>query len=211
MTELAARLRSLVQRLGGRPDPALAAAISAAWAEPQRVYHGLDHLRDCLRELDAAPRGAADRELTEAALWFHDAVYDPHARDNERRSAEWARQALRAAGIAPPTADEVARLVLLTRHDAPPDPADATGALVCDVDLSILGRPSAEYDEFERRIRREYDWVPEPAYRAERARILARLLDRDPLFRTASFRERYEASARLNLQRALDRFRTLPL
>jgi predicted metal-dependent HD superfamily phosphohydrolase len=201
--ELSSRFDALLRRLGGRPNPELFSALVAAWAEPRRVYHGLEHLEDCLRECDAAPPGAADRDAVEAALWFHDAVYDPRAGDNEARSSAWARDALAGAGISPDVAAEVARLVLLTRHVTPPAMADAAGSLLCDVDLSILGRPPEDYDRFERDIRTEYAWVPWPVYRTERARILARFAGRQPLYRTPHFQRRYEASARANLQRAI--------
>ncbi|HEU4452531.1 MAG TPA: hypothetical protein VFR81_05695 [Longimicrobium sp.] len=198
------RFSDLVHRLGGGPEVGwLYAALAAAWAEPHRVYHGTGHLRECLAELDGAPADGADRSTVEAALWFHDAVYDPRSSDNEARSAAWAERALREAGVDPATAAEVGRLVLLTRHVEPA--GDPGGALVCDVDLSILGRPPAVYDEFERGIRAEYAWVPEPVYRAERARILAQFLAREPLYRTGHFRARYEAPARENLSRAVAR------
>jgi len=205
---LTTRFDALLGRLGGRPDPALSSALAAAWTEPHRIYHGIGHLEDCLGQLDATPPEEADRNAAEAALWFHDAVYDPRAGDNEARSAAWGRQALADAGVSPDTAAEVSRLVLLTRHLEPPNAADTTGSLVCDVDLSILGRLPAEYDEFERRVRTEYAWVPEPVYRTERARILARFRAQDPLYRTAHFRDRYEAAARRNLDRALVHLRT---
>lgn len=200
---LAERFRALTQRLGATLDPgALYAALARAWAEPHRSYHATAHLVDCLERLDESP-GDEPRDVVEAALWFHDAVYDPHAADNEERSAAWAREALPALGIPATTADEVARLVLVTRHDRPP--ADAPAALVSDVDLSILGRAPEAYDEFERRIREEYGWVPEAVFRTERGRILAGLLSREPLYRTAAFRARYERQARANLTRTVAR------
>jgi predicted metal-dependent HD superfamily phosphohydrolase len=201
--DLSSRFDALLRRLGGRPDPELFSGLVAAWAEPRRVYHGLEHLEDCLRECDATPHGAADRDVVEVALWFHDAVYDPRASDNEARSAAWARAALLGAGVGLEVAEEVARLVLLTRHVAPPAIADAAGSLLCDVDLSILGRPPEDYNRFERGVRAEYAWVPAPVYRAQRARILARFADRQPLYRTPHFQRRYEASARANLRRAI--------
>jgi predicted metal-dependent HD superfamily phosphohydrolase len=173
-----------------------------AWTEPHRRYHGVDHLRDCLTQLDDAPASAADRDLAEIALWFHDAVYRPGSPDNESRSAEWAVRALLEAGVSTPRAGEVARLVLLTDHARPVD--DPTGALVCDVDLSILGRPAAEFAEYERRIRVEYGSVPDQLYRQGRAAVLQRLLARDRLYRTAHFSDRYEAAARRNLMRSLE-------
>jgi predicted metal-dependent HD superfamily phosphohydrolase len=202
VTELRRRLADLFRRLGAVHDPMPAAgAVLEAWADAARRYHGLDHLRDCLAELDGAPAGGEDRDRVEAALWFHDVVYDTHVGDNEARSAEWARQALTALGIPSPVADDVARLVLLTRHTEPA--ADPAGRLLCDVDLSILGRAPDAFDAYDRRIRDEYAWVPEAAYRAKRILMLTRLVQRQPLYLTEHFRTRYEATARVNLARAL--------
>ena len=196
------RLTALLRRLGANLDGApLADALLTAWSAPDRAYHDLRHLDDCLAQLDSAETDPETRDLVEAALWFHDAVYDPRAGDNEERSAVWAADALTAAGISGDIAGQVARLVRLTRgHDPGPDPA---GQLVCDIDLSILGRPVEVFDSYDRRIRTEYAWVPEPAYRAGRARVLKELMRRDPLFQTPAFRRRFEAQARINLRRAL--------
>jgi predicted metal-dependent HD superfamily phosphohydrolase len=204
VTDLSRRFGELLRRLGAAGDPRpLADAVLAAWAEPARRYHDLDHLRDCLAELDGAPADGADRDRVEAALWFHDAIYDPRAGDNEDRSAEWARRALAELGIRPVVADDVARLVRLTRHT---DPAsDPSGRLLCDVDLAILGREPEAFDAYDRHIRDEYAWVPEPDFRAARTGVLAGLLARSPLYQTEHFRHRYEAAARKNMGRALER------
>lgn len=202
MTDLSRRFGELLRRLGVAADPRpLADAVLAAWAERDRRYHGLNHLRDCLAELDGAPAAGADRDRVEAALWFHDAIYDPRAGDNEALSAEWARRALSELGVPSTVADDVARLVELTRHT---DPApDSSGRLLCDIDLAILGREPETFDAYDRQIREEYAWVPEPDFRAARAAVLAGLLARTPLYQTEHFRRRYETVARTNLERAL--------
>jgi predicted metal-dependent HD superfamily phosphohydrolase len=203
---LAARFSTLMRRLGAtRQVDELSAALEAAWGEPHRAYHGTTHLVDCLEQLDSAPGEGADRRVVEAALWFHDAVYDPRATGNETRSAAWAARGLTDAGVPHGISAEVARLVLLTRHSAPA--ADPAGRLVCDVDLSILGREPDRFAEFERRIRAEYSWVAEDIYRAVRADILEGFLRRSPLFLTAHFRGKYEARARRNLEDTIARLR----
>jgi len=197
------RFGNLWRRMGAVDDGGrVFEAVLRAYGEPHRHYHGVDHLRDCLTQLDAAPAAGADRDLAETALWFHDAVYVPRAADNEARSAEWAASALIRARAPEARAHEVARLVRLTDHARPAE--DPVGALVCDVDLSILGRPPAEFVEYERRIRAEYDWVAEPLYRTGRASVLARLLAREPLYRSDHFRALYEVAARRNLKRSLE-------
>lgn len=204
MTEpgLRDRFTRLWKRLGGSTGGTAAFdALLRAYGEPHRHYHTLGHLQDCLARLDEACAPSPTRDIAEAALWYHDAVYVPAASDNEIRSAEEAAARLGAAGVPLPTIGEVARLVLLTDHARPP--ADPLGQLVCDVDLSILGRRPADFDEYERRIRAEYRQVPDPLYRAGRAAILDRLLSRPSLYGLAHFRSRYERAARRNLHRSL--------
>lgn len=204
MTDLRGRFTSLVRRLGGSGDARPEAdALLAAWAEPARVYHGTAHLLDCLARLDELPATLDGLDPIEAALWYHDAVYDPRAKDNEERSAAWAERALVGLGVAPRVAAEVARLVRLTGHAEPA--TDEAGRLVCDIDLSVLGLPPAEFDAYDAAIRTEYAWVPEAEFREGRRRVLRALLARDPLYGTDRFRRRYEEPARANLRRALAR------
>ncbi len=196
------RFARLWRRMGARDDGhAICGELLEAYQEPHRHYHGLDHLRDCLSQLDAAPRGAENRGATETALWFHDAVYDTRVHDNEARSAALAADALRDSGVQDDLAREVARLVRLTDHVRPAP--DRLSALLCDIDLSILGRAPEEFAEYERRVRAEYAWVPESHYRSSRAAILARLLERESIYLTGHFRAVYEESARRNLKQSL--------
>ena len=65
-------------------------ALLAAYSEKHRHYHTIKHIDHCLRELDGAKSLAHDPAEVELALWFHDAIYDPHSSKNEERSADWA-------------------------------------------------------------------------------------------------------------------------
>ncbi|MFL5518407.1 MAG: hypothetical protein ACJ8DJ_19800 [Gemmatimonadales bacterium] len=196
------RFAALARRLGASADAApLAVDLLRRWTDPARTYHSLSHLDDCLSQLDTAPDQGAHCDLVEAALWFHDAVYDPRAGDNEDRSADLAGEWLTKLGVPGPRVERVAALVRLTRHRERPDHAD--GRVVCDIDLSILGRPAPEFDAYDREIRAEYQWVPDWHYRRERAAVLRRFLRWEPLYLTSYFRERYEQPARANIRRAI--------
>lgn len=180
--------------------------IARAYAEPGRHYHGTAHIIDCLAEFDRAAHLAVRPAEVELALWFHDVVYDPRSAENERRSAEWADDVLTRAGAGSESCRRIREAVLATAgHEAP---ADADQALLFDVDLSILGRAPDAFDAYDAAIRREYDFVPDEAYRRGRAEVLRRLLTRDPLYFTDTFRARYDEAARTNLRRALARLET---
>jgi predicted metal-dependent HD superfamily phosphohydrolase len=193
----------LWSRLGAQGSGApIFARLTAAYAEPGRAYHTAEHIRDCLAELDFSRDLAQHPDEVEAALWFHDAVYRPEASDNEDQSAELARTALSTSAVPREVADRTAALVLATSHAGVPSSPDEQ--LICDIDLSILGREPAIFDAFERQIRGEYAWVPEPIYRRERSAVLSGFLRRRSIYQTNQFRHRYEALARANLQRLLD-------
>jgi predicted metal-dependent HD superfamily phosphohydrolase len=175
--------------------------LTEAYAEPGRVYHTADHINDCLAQLDSN-KALTDRpEEVETAIWFHDAVYVPSAMDNEEQSAKLAQSVLTASGIGPNAIHRIAAMILATRHLTLPDTSDAQ--LLCDIDLSIFGRHPRTFQDYERRIRSEYAWVPEPVYRSTRSEILAGFLRRRTIYQTEEFRDRYENSARRNLRQLI--------
>ncbi len=196
------RWTKLWKRIGARGDGLdVFGRLETGYAEPARAYHTGAHVRHCLGELDRDRSLAARPDEVEMAVWFHDAVYVPGAGDNEDRSADWALRALTSAGAAPGPAQRIHALILATGHSN--IPADPDARLLCDIDLSILGQSNAAFDEFERQIRHEYAWVPEPYYRQTRSKVLAGFLSRESIYQTEPFASRYEIRARENLERAL--------
>ena len=210
MSDLADSWRRAWHAVGTEPgessSPASAALrdeLVVCYAETHRSYHTLQHLRECIAGLDGVLALAGWPGEVEVALWFHDAVYDVKAHDNEARSADWAKQAMLGAGAPADAARRVHALVMATRHDAVPESADAR--LVVDIDLSILGADTGRFDDYEDQVRREYAWVADDVFRARRREVLQRLLDRPALYGTSHFRDRLEQRARKNMQRSLHR------
>lgn len=167
------------------------------YSEPVRAYHTLTHIEHCLAELEDVPEPAADLDAIEFALWFHDAVYNPMAKDNEERSAVLAQEVVRNAGLSESFGNLVTDLILATRHDAPP--ASLNERAMVDIDLSILGQSRSRFDEYERQIRAEYAWVPAGAFADGRKAILASILARPRIYFTEHFYRKYEKIARENL------------
>jgi predicted metal-dependent HD superfamily phosphohydrolase len=188
-------------RLGTAAPEALLAELLSRYSEPHRFYHTLQHLRECFSALEPASHLAQRLSEVQLALWFHDAIYDTRAQDNEEQSGRWAEQSLVAAGASSDTAAQVRELVLATKHDAVPEGKDAQ--LLVDVDLSILGASEVRFAEYERQVRQEYGWVAEDAFRRARAHVLTSLLSRTSIYSTAWFVARLEDQARKNLSRSL--------
>ena len=195
-----ARFTRLVERLGGRPSGALDVfgRLRAAWSGVSRRYHDLEHLMDCLRELDGAAEPAV-ADIAELALWYHDAVYEPRARDAEARSAALLEEDAASLGLSREAALAAAACVRATAHLAGARPSGPAAELVVDVDLSILGCDPLRFLEYEYGVAEEHAAVPSTAYVLARGHFLAGLLASPSIFRTEPFRQRYEASARRNL------------
>ena len=171
--------------------------LQSLYAQRHRHYHNLQHISECLLEFDQAKPLAGAPVAVELGIWFHDAVYDPHAADNEERSAELARRRLAEGGGTETLLASVGALILATKtHDAALHP-DAP--LMVDIDLSILGQPEKRFWEYEEQIRREYKWVPKAIFAPKRAEILRRFLARERIYSTTPFFSLYEQAARANL------------
>ncbi len=186
-----------------KPPAGLSLEIVKAYSEEHRAYHNAEHIAYCLDELDHVPDLTKQPQEVETALWFHDAVYDTHASDNEEKSAAWARQALLASNCPAESIARICDLILTTKHDKPPIENDTQ--LIADIDLSSLGQPESEFLNNERKIRNEYQWMPEKIYQEERGKILKAFLQRKRIYFMDYFEVLYGIQARKNLADALER------
>ncbi len=182
----------------------LLAQLTVAYSEPHRRYHTLQHVEFCLRELSRNRDHAVRSREIRWALLFHDAIYDPRRNDNEARSADWACRVMQELQRPDDEIARVRKMILATAHAGNAETPDE--ALLLDIDLSILGADEATFDEYDRAIRVEYEWVPDDAYRAARASVLQGFLNRDRIFQSVAHRPQ-EAAARSNIERALEKLR----
>jgi predicted metal-dependent HD superfamily phosphohydrolase len=189
-------------RLGLAGSDAWRERLLAGYAEPGRHYHTLQHLAECLDLFGRVAHLAGYPGEAAIALWFHDAVYLPLAKDNEARSADWACAALREAGAGEEVCERVRALIMATAHHAAPEDGDAR--LVVDIDLAILGADAARFAEYEGQVRAEYAAVPADLFRQKRAELLARFLERPAIYQTPELHARLENQARINLRRAIE-------
>lgn len=173
-----------------------------SYADAGRFYHNPRHLREVLAHVDALAPLATDTAAVRLAAWFHDAIYDTRAPDNEERSAVLCERELTQLGLPPATVAAAAEMIRATR-DHRPCGATADSAILLDADLAILGAPPDEYARYAAAIRREYAWVPEPEYRAGRQRVLQAFLERERIYLTAPMANR-EKPARQNLRAEID-------
>ncbi|WP_395447111.1 hypothetical protein ACHMW7_19110 [Aminobacter sp. UC22_36] len=187
-------------------NDAIRAELTALYLAEDRHYHGIRHIEALLRLLAEYRAQFADPEAIEAAIWFHDAIYDSRRKDNETQSAALAADKLSGKVDALRLGRIVTMIEATATHEVPAfDDAAAKNdaALLLDMDLSILGAPADIFDTYEDAVRREYGWVSDGDWRAGRGAVLSNFLARPRIFHTDVFVTRFEALARVNMERSL--------
>ncbi|QDR79710.1 HD domain-containing protein [Sporomusa termitida] len=199
MAQLAGRWQALTLRLGvnNQAGKAILQVLLDSYQQYFRQYHGSSHLLDCFRHLDEIKPQLVQPELVEYGLWFHDIVCVPGATSNEILSAAAARYAAAELGLPAQFSRQAVQLILLTAHRRPA--GDRDGAYLADIDLAVLGRDWPGFLAYERQIRAEYSYLPAAAYCQGRQQVIKQLLQRDAIYQTQYFRERYEQAAQGNL------------
>lgn len=187
--------------------------LTDLYQKPGRHYHSLTHVNTLLDLLARHRAAFADPEVVGAAIWFHDAVYDPRATEpgvNEIHSADlavaWLEGTVDGERLA-----RIKDMILATITHVPPPHPDAgharDAAMFLDMDLSILGTEENEFDAYEAAVRQEYAWVDEDGWRKGRARVLEGFMAKEAIFNTGLFRELFEEKARRNIARSLARLK----
>lgn len=182
--------------------PELGVELISRWNEPHRHYHSATHLLHVLVSLETLSGPEVPRPVALAA-WFHDAVYDGVAGDDEARSAELAQVSLKKY-LASDEVAEVVRLIELTASHSPAE-GDSHGALLSDSDLAILGASEADYSRYAAAVRADYAHIPEDRFRLGRSTVLHQLLELDPIFHTVQGQKLWQESAKRNLRNEIAR------
>jgi len=182
------------------------AAADAVWAEllrhysePQRSYHNLSHVAALLRRAEQQREHIRSMETVEFAIWFHDVIYDTHLKDNEQRSAEWARCAMIAMNIDEYHIPPVWECIVATATHTVTAPEIIDLPLFLDMDLAILGAEEKVYQAYSKAIQSEYAWVAVDDYRQGRGWVIEDFLQRPTLYFTPRLTAELEAQARHNL------------
>ena len=176
---------------------ALLTALKQSMAEQHRAYHTLGHVLDLLRESDKHAMSDADRMQLELAIWYHDAVYDVFAQNNEHLSAVMATDQMRSY-LTPEATQCLFDDIMSTAHHTDPRP-DYPAQLLLDLDLAVFAAEPLTYKMYTQRVREEYRAVPDIMFNRGRMHALQQYLDREYIYHTPHFRECYEEAARLNV------------
>lgn len=173
--------------------------LVARYSEPQRHYHTTKHIWEMLSIFSAGewPLSIEESHAVLLAVWYHDAIYDSKAGDNEEQSAQLAKQDLTA--VATP-GDQSQMLIInvmrLVRSTATHEPQRVDEQILSDLDLAILGAERKRYREYMVGIRAEYEFVPMEIYIEKRIEILQGFLDRPQIY---YYLTDLEERARVNL------------
>lgn len=176
------------------------------YSESHRKYHDFSHIRHCIAQLDEIADQLQDPDAVELALWFHDAIYDVRAQDNEYQSAILFDQLI-GQYLPKERARKIYEHIMVTVHPSRPEDQDAK--FVVDIDLSSFG---VEWEEFERdsdALREESGHLSDSEFARGKIRFLQKMLEHSNFYLTDYFRERFEVQALSNIQRHLVEIRSM--
>ncbi len=178
--------------------------LSTLYAQPHRHYHNINHINDCLVELEnfyVDQFTYNDRMVVEKAIWYHDAVYNPYSKENEVQSAN----------LLPPnpfgSVDKLAyRAILATaKHLTTQENLPLATQVMLDIDLSGFGKPFEICWKHAENIRKEYYHTNDIDFFKGRIDFLTTISQRESLYYTDFFKEKYHEQSRRNLEQELEK------
>lgn len=173
--------------------------LITAYKEPQRAYHTVQHIVECLAHFQNIESELNDPIAVETAIWFHDVIYDPKAYDNELKSAELMKQ-LCNTFLSEQQIEKMYQWILATQKHLPSDDHELNSLL--DIDLAILGSSAERFAECQQQIQFENSWVESDVYQVKRTQVLQQFEQMNPIYQTSYFHQRLEIQAKINLAQA---------
>jgi predicted metal-dependent HD superfamily phosphohydrolase len=174
-------------------------SIQQAYTEKGRYYHTLQHLLFMFQALERAEVSMSKTLLQ--AVFYHDIIYHPLKKDNEKKSADYALKTLKES-ISPAEAKQLEAWILATQNHRPRT-ENVQELFLLDADLAVLGAAPNIYQNYKETVRQEYRLVPKLLYRKGRRKVLLHFLNFETIYYTPFFKTNYEEQARANLKSEL--------
>jgi len=131
--------------------------------------------------------------------------YCDDQKDNEEKSALFAQNCLKFINFDEERLENAQKLIISTKkHEIILD-KNEDNAYLLDFDLSILGTDWKIYETYTKQIRKEYKIYPNFIYKPGRKKVLLHFLERETLYFTKAFKNKFENQARKNLQKEIEK------
>ncbi|MBN2893070.1 MAG: hypothetical protein JXL97_14470 [Bacteroidales bacterium] len=183
--------------------------IEANYSEKSRFYHTLTHLNEMFDLLDQVKSQITDYDTVFFAVFYHDIIYNPQAKDNEEQSADLMKNSLSKINFPSEKINNCYDQIIATKSHSPTLSKDTNFLL--DADLAILGQTSEKYQNYTQQIRKEYSFYSNEEYKKGRIKVLNHFLKNESIYKTIFFKEKFEKQARLNIQNELNTIEKLIL
>lgn len=172
------------------------------YSSKSRYYHTLKHLENIYNEITQCRKQVEDWDTILFSLFYHDIIYNATKKNNEEKSIDLAVKRLIQLNYHTHKIDLCYLTILATKTHDMSDNHDIN--LFTDADLSILGSSWLEYEQYCKQIRSEYSIYPDFLYNPGRKKALKHFSAMDSIFKTEFFRNKYESTARDNINKELN-------
>ena len=178
--------------------------ISKHYSEKNRYYHTLSHIQNMLLQAKSFKDNIIDFDALLFSIWYHDIIYKSTKKDNEGKSAFFAKRSLKKLNFGEKQLKSVQNLIISTKQHQIILDQNKDNAYLLDFDLSILGSNWETYKTYTTQIRKEYKVYPNFMYKPGRKKVLQHFLERETLYFTKAYQVTHENRARENLKKELE-------
>lgn len=175
--------------------------IFTKYSEAKRQYHTIAHLEAMISNLNEVKENIEDWDTTLFAVFYHDVIYKASSSSNEADSAKLAMERLSTIAYPANKIAKCANMILATKQHLISEDNDTNFLL--DADLAILGTSEEEYQKYKDQIREEYSVYPDFMYNSGRRKTMQQFLNRDTIYKTAYFINKFNHQAKTNIEREL--------
>ncbi len=177
--------------------------IEKSYSHKSRKYHNLTHLENMILELEEVKNEILDYDSLLFSIFYHDIIYKATSKDNEEKSAEFAKRRLEKINISSERISKIYNQILATKTHS--KSLDSDTNFLLDSDLAILGKDWETYENYTQKIRKEYSIYPDFLYNPGRKKVLIHFLEFEEIFKTDNFKDKYEMLARENIRKEISR------